>query len=182
MGLREVRRLRGETGRAMFQRDLEAEAFAGIEGFPLREPAPPQVSAVAGTGPAAVEPLPVAAPGRGVPVAAGAGALMASVPPVSAAAMAGPAVGPPQPPPAASAVGLPAVSAFSHPPAFPGLAVSPPAPATKPSPPAGLLPLAGAPIAAPVPSARSEDPLPLVAAAMPETEVSRVAAGLAGAP
>jgi hypothetical protein len=33
MGLREVRRLRGEIGRAMFQADLEREAFAGIEGF-----------------------------------------------------------------------------------------------------------------------------------------------------
>lgn len=34
MGIREVRRLRGETGRAMFQKDLEHEAFAGIEGYP----------------------------------------------------------------------------------------------------------------------------------------------------
>jgi glutamate synthase domain-containing protein 2 len=33
MGLREVRRLRGEQGRAMFQADLEQEAFAGIAGF-----------------------------------------------------------------------------------------------------------------------------------------------------
>lgn len=33
MGLREVRRLRGEMGRAMFQKDLEREAFAGIEGY-----------------------------------------------------------------------------------------------------------------------------------------------------
>ncbi len=33
MGLREVRRLRGEVGRCMFQQDLEREAFAGIEGF-----------------------------------------------------------------------------------------------------------------------------------------------------
>ncbi len=33
MGLREVRRLRGELGRCMFQADLEREAFAGIEGF-----------------------------------------------------------------------------------------------------------------------------------------------------
>ena len=33
MGLREVRRLRGEMGRAMFQVDLEREAFAGIEGY-----------------------------------------------------------------------------------------------------------------------------------------------------
>jgi len=33
MGLREVRRLRGEIGRAMFQADLEREAFAGIEGY-----------------------------------------------------------------------------------------------------------------------------------------------------
>ena len=33
MGIREVRRLRGEIGRAMFQVDLECEAFAGIEGF-----------------------------------------------------------------------------------------------------------------------------------------------------
>ena len=37
MGLREVRRLRGEIGRAMFQPDLEREAFAGIEGYPLEE-------------------------------------------------------------------------------------------------------------------------------------------------
>ncbi len=34
MGIREVRRLRGEMGRGMWQTDLEAEAFAGIEGFP----------------------------------------------------------------------------------------------------------------------------------------------------
>jgi len=34
MGLREVRRLRGETGRCMFQRELEREAFAGIDGYP----------------------------------------------------------------------------------------------------------------------------------------------------
>jgi hypothetical protein len=33
MGLREVRRLRGEIGRAMFQKDFENEAFAGIEGY-----------------------------------------------------------------------------------------------------------------------------------------------------
>ncbi len=33
MGLREVRRLRGEMGRAMFQADLEYEAFAEIEGY-----------------------------------------------------------------------------------------------------------------------------------------------------
>ncbi len=33
MGLREARRLRGEIGRAMFQAELEREAFAGIEGF-----------------------------------------------------------------------------------------------------------------------------------------------------
>lgn len=33
MGLREVRRLRGESGRAMFQADLEREAFAGIAGY-----------------------------------------------------------------------------------------------------------------------------------------------------
>jgi len=33
MGLREVRRLRGEMGRAMFMIELEAEAFAGIEGY-----------------------------------------------------------------------------------------------------------------------------------------------------
>jgi hypothetical protein len=33
MGLREVRRLRGEMGRAMFQVDLEREAFADIAGF-----------------------------------------------------------------------------------------------------------------------------------------------------
>jgi glutamate synthase-like protein len=33
MGLREVRRLRGEVGRCMFAADLEREAFAGIEGY-----------------------------------------------------------------------------------------------------------------------------------------------------
>jgi hypothetical protein len=33
MGLREVRRLRGEMGRAMFQKDLEREAFGGITGY-----------------------------------------------------------------------------------------------------------------------------------------------------
>ncbi len=33
MGLREVRRSRGEIGRAMFQTDLEHEAFAEIEGY-----------------------------------------------------------------------------------------------------------------------------------------------------
>lgn len=33
MGIREVRRLRGEMGRAMFQKDLEAEAFQGIVGY-----------------------------------------------------------------------------------------------------------------------------------------------------
>jgi len=31
--LREVRRLRGEMGRAMFQKELEREAFSGIEGY-----------------------------------------------------------------------------------------------------------------------------------------------------
>jgi hypothetical protein len=33
MGLREVRRLRGEVGRVMFQKDLEGEAFEGITGY-----------------------------------------------------------------------------------------------------------------------------------------------------
>jgi hypothetical protein len=33
MGLREVQRLRGELGRAMFQTDLEREAFEGISGY-----------------------------------------------------------------------------------------------------------------------------------------------------
>jgi hypothetical protein len=33
MGMREVRRLRGETGRAMFQTDLEREAFSDIDGY-----------------------------------------------------------------------------------------------------------------------------------------------------
>ena len=33
MGLRDVRRLRGETGRAMLQNELEREAFSGIEGY-----------------------------------------------------------------------------------------------------------------------------------------------------
>jgi len=36
MGLREVRRLRGEMGRAMFQNDLEREAFEGIRGYERR--------------------------------------------------------------------------------------------------------------------------------------------------
>jgi hypothetical protein len=34
MGIRDVRRLRGEIGRAMFQPELEREAFAGIPGYP----------------------------------------------------------------------------------------------------------------------------------------------------
>ena len=34
MGIREVRRLRGEMGRAMFQEELERAAFAGIAGYP----------------------------------------------------------------------------------------------------------------------------------------------------
>ncbi|MEX2030134.1 MAG: glutamate synthase-related protein [Anaerolineales bacterium] len=34
MGIRDVRRLRGEVGRAMFQPELEREAFAGIPGYP----------------------------------------------------------------------------------------------------------------------------------------------------
>ena len=33
MGIREVRRMRGEMGRAMFMVDLEAQSFAGIEGY-----------------------------------------------------------------------------------------------------------------------------------------------------
>lgn len=33
MGLREVRRMRGEIGRAMFQKDLENDAFKGITGY-----------------------------------------------------------------------------------------------------------------------------------------------------
>ena len=33
MGLREVRRLRGETGRAMFQKEMEYEAFRGVTGY-----------------------------------------------------------------------------------------------------------------------------------------------------
>jgi hypothetical protein len=36
MGLREVRRMRGEMGRAMFQTVLEKEAFEGIEGYGQR--------------------------------------------------------------------------------------------------------------------------------------------------
>ncbi len=36
MGLREVRRLRGEIGRAMFQAELEREAFSEIEGYEQR--------------------------------------------------------------------------------------------------------------------------------------------------
>ncbi len=34
MGLREIRRMRGEMGRALFQSILEKEAFSDIEGFP----------------------------------------------------------------------------------------------------------------------------------------------------
>ena len=33
MGLREVRRLRGEMGRAMFQKELEYEAFREVTGY-----------------------------------------------------------------------------------------------------------------------------------------------------
>lgn len=33
MGLREIRRMRGEIGRVLFQNDLEREAFAGIQGY-----------------------------------------------------------------------------------------------------------------------------------------------------
>jgi hypothetical protein len=33
MGLREVRRLRGEIGRALFMVQLEQEAFGEIEGY-----------------------------------------------------------------------------------------------------------------------------------------------------
>lgn len=33
MGIREIRRMRGELGRAMFMLDLEQEAFEGIEGY-----------------------------------------------------------------------------------------------------------------------------------------------------
>lgn len=36
MGLREVRRMRGEVGRAMFQKNLEEEAFSGISGYESR--------------------------------------------------------------------------------------------------------------------------------------------------
>lgn len=37
MGLREVRRMRGDIGRAMFQKDLENEAFAGISGYAIQD-------------------------------------------------------------------------------------------------------------------------------------------------
>ncbi|MFW9927801.1 MAG: hypothetical protein ACFFD1_00240 [Candidatus Thorarchaeota archaeon] len=33
MGIRDIRRLRGDIGRAMFKEDMEKEAFSGIEGF-----------------------------------------------------------------------------------------------------------------------------------------------------
>ncbi|MBN2043531.1 MAG: hypothetical protein JW757_00820 [Anaerolineales bacterium] len=33
MGLREIRRMRGEMGRAMFMKELEADAFAGVAGY-----------------------------------------------------------------------------------------------------------------------------------------------------
>lgn len=36
MGLREIRRMRGEMGRAMFMLDLEQEAFTGIEGYEFK--------------------------------------------------------------------------------------------------------------------------------------------------
>jgi hypothetical protein len=36
MGLREIRRMRGEMGRAMFMLDLEQEAFVGIEGYDVK--------------------------------------------------------------------------------------------------------------------------------------------------
>jgi hypothetical protein len=36
MGLREVRRMRGEMGRAMFMKTLEAESFGGIDGYTER--------------------------------------------------------------------------------------------------------------------------------------------------
>jgi hypothetical protein len=36
MGIRDVRRLRGEMGRAMFQNELEREVFSGIEGYGQR--------------------------------------------------------------------------------------------------------------------------------------------------
>jgi hypothetical protein len=35
MGLREIRRMRGEIGRAMFMLELEQEAFAGIDGYEI---------------------------------------------------------------------------------------------------------------------------------------------------
>lgn len=35
MGIREVRRLRGEMGRALFAAELERDAFAGIPGYPV---------------------------------------------------------------------------------------------------------------------------------------------------
>lgn len=46
MGLRDVRRLRGEMGRAMFQTDLEREAFGDIEGFPAGDGAAPRPAAM----------------------------------------------------------------------------------------------------------------------------------------
>ena len=46
MGLRDVRRLRGEIGRAMFQADLEREAFGDIEGFPAGDGAAPRPAAM----------------------------------------------------------------------------------------------------------------------------------------
>lgn len=33
MGLREIRRMRGEIGRVLFQKELEKEAFTGIRGY-----------------------------------------------------------------------------------------------------------------------------------------------------
>lgn len=36
MGIREVRRLRGELGRALFQKDLENDAFSCIEGYEIQ--------------------------------------------------------------------------------------------------------------------------------------------------
>jgi tRNA G26 N,N-dimethylase Trm1 len=37
MGIREVRRLRGEAGRAIFMEDMEKEAFGGLARVPQAE-------------------------------------------------------------------------------------------------------------------------------------------------
>ncbi len=141
MGIREVRRLRGETGRAMFQRDLEAEAFAGIEGYPLREPAaqPEAASPHPAAYPAAAGPPPPPGLPGAAEILAAAGR---SAPPAPARLpeRAEPA-GPLAPPAPAKPSELLAPAGPLAPPAPDALAI----PAVTPPPsPAGALPLVAA--------------------------------------